>query len=229
MNENKFKLARTSLAITTVLTLFVAGFEVLMAASSYRPDMNIFDIATYATANVNVYCLILILLNLSLLPFAVLLYHQSGISLKKELAEKKTLVRDILFGLAALALTLVLALAYSFVYTAGRSELAFTDTDTSVGTTIMKIISLVFVSGICKEIYFRGFAKSLVGSVLGETKALLLVNIMFAMLDWYNFGFSFFAGLIWIFSYKRSGHLISSIIPHAGVNLAGIIYLIVMC
>ena len=229
MNENKFKLARTSLAITTVLTLFVAGFEVLMAASSYRPGMNIFDIATYATANVNVYCLILILLNLSLLPFAVLLYHQSGISLKKELAEKKTLVRDILFGLAALALTLVLALAYSFVYTAGRSELAFTDTDTSVGTTIMKIISLVFVSGICKEIYFRGFAKSLVGSVLGETKALLLVNIMFAMLDWYNFGFSFFAGLIWIFSYKMSGHLISSIFPHAGVNLAGIIYLIVMC
>ena len=229
MNENKFKLARTSLAITNVLTLFVAGFEVLMAANSYRPGMNIFDIATYATANVNVYCLILILLNLSLLPFAVLLYHQSGISLKKELAEKKTRVRDILFGLAALALTLVLALAYSFVYTAGRSELAFTDTDTSVGTTIMKIISLVFVSGICKEIYFRGFAKSLVGSVLGETKALLLVNIMFAMLDWYNFGFSFFAGLIWIFSYKRSGHLISSIIPHAGVNLAGIIYLIVMC
>jgi hypothetical protein len=54
-----------------------------MAASSYRPGMNIFDIATYATANVNVYCLILILLNLSLLPFAVLLYHQSGISLKK--------------------------------------------------------------------------------------------------------------------------------------------------
>ena len=229
MNENKFKLARTSLAITNVLTLFVAGFEVLMAIGGYKPGMNIFDIATYANADMNAYCLILILANLILLPFAILLYHQSGISLKKELAEKKTRVRDILFGLAALALTLVLALAYSFVYTAGRSELAFTDTDTSVGTTVMKIISLVFVSGICKEIYFRGFAKSLVGSVLGETKALLLVNIMFAMLDWYNFGFSFFAGLIWIFSYKRSGHLISSIIPHAGVNLAGIIYLIVMC
>lgn len=229
MNENNFKSARTALSVTTALTFFAAGFEVLMAMSSYRPGMNIFDIASFATANMNLYCLILILVNLILLPFAVLLYHQSGISLKKEIAEKKTLGRDILLGLAALSASLILSLAYSFVYTAGRSELAYADTDTSIGTTIMKIISLVFVSGICKEIYFRGFAKSFVGSVLGETKALLLVNILFAMLDWYNFGFSFFAGLIWIWSYKKSGHLISSMIPHAGVNLAGIIYMIVMC
>lgn len=228
MNENKFTFAKTALTITTVLTLFVAGFEVLMAIGGYRQGMNIFDIATYATANMNVYCLILILANLILLPFAILLYHQSGISPKKEIAEKKTLGRDILFGLAALAASLILSLAYSFVFVAGRSELAFNDTDTSIGTTIMKIIALVFVSGICKEIYFRGFAKSFVGSVLGETKALLLINILFALLDWYNFGFSFFAGLIWIWAYKKSGHMISSIIPHAGVNLVGIFYLIVM-
>ena len=228
MNENKFKLAKTALTITTVLTLFVAGFEVLMAIGGYRSGMNIFDIASYATANMNGYCLILILANLILLPFAILLYHQGGISLKKEIAEKKTLVRDILFGVGALAVSLVIALGYSFIFSAGRTDLAFNDTDTSIGTTIMKIISLVFVSGICKEIYFRGFAKSFVGAVLGETKALLLLNILFAFLDWYNFGFSFLAGLIWIWVYKKSGHMISSMIPHAGVNLVGIIYLIVM-
>ncbi len=228
MNENKFTFAKTALTITTVLTLFAAGFEVLMAIGGYRQGMNIFDIATYANANMNAYCLILILGNLVLLPFAILLYHQSGICLKKEIAEKKTLGRDILLGLAALAASLIISLVYSFVFAAGRSELAFNDTDTSIGTTIMKIISLVFVSGICKEIYFRGFAKSFVGSVLGETKALLLFNILFGLLDWYNFGFSFFAGLIWTWSYKKSGHMISSMIPHAGANLVGIIYLIVM-
>ena len=200
MNENKYAFAKTALTITTVLTLFVAGFEVWMAAGSYRPGMNIFDIASYATADMNTYCLILILGNLILLPFAILLYHQSGLSLKKEIAEKKTLGRDILLGLAALAASVIVSLGYSFVFAAGRSELAFNEADTSVGTTIMKIISLVFVSGICKEIYFRGFAKSFVGSVLGETKALLLLNILFALLDWYNFGFSFFAGLIWTWS-----------------------------
>ena len=46
-------------------------------------------------------------------------------------------------------------------------------------------------------------------------------------LDWYNIGFSFFAGLIWIWAYKKSGHLISSIIAHGGANLAGIIFLII--
>lgn len=229
MNEKSFNLAKTALTITTVLTLFVAGFEVLMAIYGYKPGMNIFDIATYANANMNAYCLILILANLILLPFDILLYHQSGISLKKEIAEKKTLGRDILLGMAALVVSMIVSLGYSFVFAAGRSELAFNDTDTSIGTTIMKIISLVFVSGICKEIYFRGFAKCFVGSVLGETKALLLFNILFSLLDWYNFGFSFFAGLIWIWAYKKSGHMISSIIPHAGANLVGTIYLIVMC
>lgn len=229
MNEKNFNLAKTTLTITTVLTLFVAGFEVLMAIGGYQSGMNIFDISTYATANMNVYCMILILANLIFLPFAILLYHQSGISLKKEIADKKTLGRDILLGVAALGASLIIALGYSFVFAAGRSELAYNDTDTSVGITIMKIIALVFVSGICKEIYFRGFAKSFVGLVLGETKALLLLNILFALLDWYNFGFSFLAGLIWIWAYKKSGHMISSMIPHAGVNLVGIIYLIVMC
>lgn len=228
MKETNIPYAKTALTLTVVLTLFMAGFEVLMTFSGYRPGMNIFDIASYATANMNVYCLLLILANVALLPYAILLYHQSGISLKREIAEKKTLGRDILLGLAALAATLLLSLAYTFVYGAGRTELAFAEADTSLGTTVMKIISLVFVSGICKEIYFRGFAKCFVGSVLGETKALVLFNLLFAVLDWYNFGFSFFAGLIWIWSYKKSGHLISSMIAHGGANLASIIYLLVV-
>ena len=94
--------------------------------------------------------------------------------------------------------------------------------------TVMKIIALVFVSGICKEIYFRGFAKRFAGTVLGKTNALLLFNLMFAMLDWYNFGFSLIVGFIWIWAYKKSRHMISSMIAHGGTNLAGIIWLLVM-
>ena len=95
MQETTIKNAKEALAITTTLTLFAAGFEVFMAYSGYRPGMNIFDIASYATANINVYCLVLILINLILLPSAVLLYKQNNISLKNEIVERKTLGKDI--------------------------------------------------------------------------------------------------------------------------------------
>ena len=227
MKETKIKNAKEALAITTTLTLFAAGFEVFMAYSGYRPGMNIFDIASYATANINVYCLVLILINLILLPSAVLLYKQNNISLKNEIVERKTLGKDILIGLAALAVSLIISLLYGFIYNAGSSDLAYKGSDTTVGTTIMKIVALGVVSGICKEIYFRGFAKTFVGAVLGETQALILFSVMFAMLDWYNLGFSLIMGLIWSYAYKKSGHLITSMIAHGGANLAAIIYVLV--
>ena len=183
MKETNIKNAKTAVTITTVLTFFAAGFEVIMAFMGSKPGMNIFDIASFAMANPNVYCLILILVNIILLPSAILLYRQNGISLKKEIAEKKTLGRDILRGLTALAASLAVSLGYAFIFAAGRTELAFVDTDTSVGTTVMKIIAFVFVSGICKEIYFRGFAKRFAGTVLGETNALLLFNLLFAIMS----------------------------------------------
>ena len=227
MKQTNIKNAKTALTITTVLTLFVAGFEVLMAYSNYKPGMNIFDIASYVTANTQIYCLILILINLILLPGAVLLFKQNDISLKKEIAEKKTLSRDILYGIAALAVTKIFNLAYTFTLS-GRTDLAYTNTDTSIGTTVIKIIALTFVSGICKEIYFRGFAKKFCGPVLGEWQALLLFNIMFAMLDWYNIGFSFVAGLVWSWAYQKTGHLLPGMIAHGGANLIAIIYVILM-
>ena len=227
MKEAYERNAKTALAITTALTLFVAGYEVLTAMLHYQNGMNFFDIASFATVDMDIYCLVLILANIIMLPWAVLLFRQSGISMKKEIAERKTLGRDILLGLAALSATLILSLGYAFLYSAGKTELGNFDTNATPGTTIIKIISLVFVSGIIKEIYFRSFAKHFVGKVLGETPALLLFNLMFAMLDWYNIGFSFFAGLIWIWAYKKSGHLISSIIAHGGANLAGFIFLII--
>ncbi|MBR6849368.1 MAG: CPBP family intramembrane metalloprotease [Lachnospiraceae bacterium] len=51
---------------------------------------------------------------------------------------------------------------------------------------------------------------------------------MFAMLDWYNFGLSFIIGLIWIWAYKKSGHLISPMIAHGGINIISLIYWILV-
>lgn len=81
--ENKY--AEKALQLTTLLTLLVAGYEVARACGSYKTGMNFLDIASYATADLNTYCIVLILANLILLPSAVLLYKQSGRSLKDEI------------------------------------------------------------------------------------------------------------------------------------------------
>lgn len=125
----------------------------------------------------------------------------------------------------ALGITEMLQLLFLPIFQLGQSGMTNT-AEISIGIVILRIVALVFVSGICKEIYFRGIAKTFCGNVMGETTALLLFNVMFAMLDWYNFGFSFFAGLVWLWAYKKTGHLITSMIAHGGANLIGICYMI---
>ena len=63
---------------------------------------------------------------------------------------------------------------------------------------------------------------------MGEMCALILFNVMFTMLDWYNFGFSFILGLICIWAYKKTGHLIAPMIAHGGINLIALVYWIVV-
>ena len=48
----------------------------------------------------------------------------------------------------------------------------------------MGFIALGLVSGIVKEILFRGLAKVFCSPVMGEMTALILFNVMFTMLDW---------------------------------------------
>ena len=45
MNDTKQN-SRRALTITTTLTLIVAGFEILMAYSNYKPGMNLLDITS---------------------------------------------------------------------------------------------------------------------------------------------------------------------------------------
>ena len=219
--------ATRAITITATLTLFVTGFEIFMAYTHYKQGMNFIDIGSYVTSNRYFYYLILIAANMILLPGAVLLFKENGISLKEEILGKKTSWKDILIGIIALALSGVAALIQTFVCM-GQTDLAFKADRPSVGITIMGVIALVFVSGIVKEILFRGLAKVFCGPVMGEMCALILFNVMFTMLDWYNFGFSFILGLICIWAYKKTGHLIAPMIAHGGINLIALVYWIVV-
>lgn len=227
MNDTNNRNAEKALAITTTLTILVAGYEVLRACQNYRVGMNFLDIASYANADLNTYCLVLILANLILLPSAILLYRQSGVSLRDEIYDKNSIGKDILFG-GVLAIVSSLISLLSLLVNGGRTELAFGGWDRlSVGEIILMMISLGFVSGICKEIYFRGFAKNFCGDILGEWTALLLFNVMFGMLDWFNIGHSFIVGLLWIWGYKKSNHLIVPMIAHGGMNLISVVFYII--
>ena len=70
--------AKRALTLTTTLTLFVAGFEIFIAYTNYRPGMNFFDLASYVTSNRYIYYLILILANMIMLPGAVLLFKENS-------------------------------------------------------------------------------------------------------------------------------------------------------
>lgn len=224
MNHITNQNAERAMNITATLTLIVAGYEIYQACQNYRPGMNFLDMASYANANLNAYCIVLILANMILLPGAILLYKQSGISLKNEIFNKETLGRDIALGIA-LAVSSSLISLVSLVINKGRTELAFAGWNRlSFGEIILMTISLGLVSGVCKEIYFRGLAKNFCGNILGETTALLLFNVMFGMLDWFNMGNSFILGLLWIWGYKRSRHLIVPMIAHGGVNLIAVVF-----
>ncbi|MBR1508237.1 MAG: CPBP family intramembrane metalloprotease [Eubacterium sp.] len=228
MKENDIKNAGKALAITTTLTLFIAAFEMVNALRFYKPGMNLLDIASYVQANKWIFAFTFIFGNLVLLPSALFLYKANGISLKKETFERETLGGDILLGVILATIASLISLLWLPIYK-GRTELAFVeDGKMGAGVTILYVISLVFVSGICKEIFYRGFAKRFCGPIFGEMTALLLFNLLFALLDWYNFGYSFVLGLICIFGYQKRKHMIVPMIIHGGTNLISIVYIIVM-
>lgn len=227
MNDPKNQKAEKAIKITTALTLIVAGYEIFRSCQNYRSGMNLLDIASFANADLNTYCLILILANIILLPKALLLYKNSGISLKGEIFSKECLVKDIVLGVILAGISSAISLL-SLLVTKGRTELAFVGWGRlSISEIILMTVSLGIVSGICKEIYFRGFAKNFCGSVFGEITALLLFNVMFGMLDWFNMGHSFIVGLLWIWGYKKSKHLIVPMIAHGGMNLISVVFYII--
>ena len=227
MNNATNHNAEKAIRITTTLTFIVAGYEVFRSCQNYRSGMNLLDIASFANADLNTYCLVLILANIILLPRAILLYKNSGISLKDEIFNKESLKKDIVLGVTLAVISSLISLL-SIVVNKGRTSLAFEGWGSlSVSEILLMVVSLGFVSGICKEIYFRGLAKNFCGNAFGEIAALLLFNVMFGMLDWFNMGHSFIVGLLWIWGYRKSKHLIVPMIAHGGMNLISVVYFLI--
>lgn len=227
MNNTKNCNAENAIAITTALTFIVAGYEVFRACQNYRTGMNLLDIASFANADLNSYCLVLVLANIILLPRVFLLYKNSGVSLKDDIFNRESLRKDIALGIALAVISSFISLL-TIVVNKGRTELAFAGwSSLSLSEIFLMVVSLGLVSGICKEIYFRGLAKNFCGNVFGENAALLLFNVMFGMLDWFNMGHSFIVGLLWIWGYKKSKHLIVPMIAHGGINLISVVYYII--
>lgn len=227
MNNSQNQNAEKAIRVTTALTLIVAGYEIFRSCQNYRAGMNFLDIASFANTDLNTYCLVLILANIILLPRALLLYKDSGINLKQEIFSKDSLIKDTILGVSLAVISSIISLL-SLVVSKGRTNYAFEGWGRlSTSEICLMIISLGIVSGICKEIYFRGLAKNFCGSVFGETAALLLFNVMFGMLDWFNMGHSFIVGLLWIWGYKKSKHLIVPMIAHGGMNLISVVFYII--
>jgi membrane protease YdiL (CAAX protease family) len=93
----------------------------------------------------------------------------------------------------------------------------------SISIILLEIVSLVIISGIFKEIYFRGIPFYLLKNKYGEWKAFFFGNICYTILDWPNYGLSFFLGLIWYLFFRKRGSLIIPIIGHGLCNLLGVL------
>lgn len=227
MDEKKFSNARRAIKLVTTLTILVAIFELIIAFSQYKSGMTIGDVSTYVTNKRHIYLMLLIIANLSLLPGALLLYKENGISIKDEIFDKKTLLKDILIGIGAFVVSEILGNVYGYLIDIipgiGITDMARQGKEMGINVAAMEIIALVLVSGIVKEIYFRGLAKRFGGPVFGEMKALLLFNMLFAMLDWFNLGVSFVIGLVWLMAYRKTNHLITPMICHC---LSGLYYFV---
>lgn len=227
MNEKKYLNAKRAIGIVTALTFLVALFELIFAFTQYKQGMTICDVVSYVTNKHHIYLMLLIIANVGLFPFALLLYKENGISLKNEIYDKKTLGKDILYGVVAFVVSEVIGDVYWWLICLipgiGATELARQGRELNTGIVIMDVIALILVSGIFKEIYFRGLAKRFAGPVFGEMAALILFNVLFAVLDWHNLGVSFITGLVWLIAYRKTGHLITPMICH---SMSGAFYLI---
>ncbi|MCR5167233.1 MAG: hypothetical protein K6C13_08460 [Oscillospiraceae bacterium] len=162
MDDKNYLNAKRATGIVTTLTL-VASFELLFAFTEYKHGMTIGDVVSYVTNQHHIYLLLLIIANIAIFPSAWLLYKENGISLKDEIYDKKTLGKDILYGIIAFAVSELISDVYGWLINLipgiGATELARQGRELNTGVIIMDVISLVLVSGIFKEIYFRGLAK----------------------------------------------------------------------
>lgn len=224
-NKETLDTSKQALCILMFITFIVSGYEFLTAVRNFRPQGNIFDFCAHAVEYVP-YTMIFILTLIGVLPFSLLLFRSSKIDLKKAVFEKGKLAGDIITGIIGGIISSVISLPFYIMRNAGCTYEIKDIQDRSVWFVIMILLSLVFICGCLKELYFRGFAKHFLSRHFGENTAFFMTNLLFSIVDWQNMGSSFFMGILWSWLYKKRERLIVPMIAHAMVNLTGLLFTI---
>jgi CAAX amino terminal protease family. len=214
--EEKLKSNPMEAAMLFVVpAIIIAGFELLLEASIYKPNMNLYDLTGKLDSNYSLIMLLLyVIVLVSLFPLTLCLFKKNGLELKHKFFRRGEKSKDILFGITA-GLS-----SYAFGIIINHVILKFPIYKyENVHQLPIAIISLVIVSGLLKEIYFRGIPYIFLKDAFGEWTAFLMGNICFTILDWPNVGYSFFLGLIWYLFYRKRGSLSIPVIAHGLHNL----------
>lgn len=202
-------------AIFVIPALIIAVFQLILAYTVYVPGMAIYDLTGAMTANYDLIRILMYALIIAcFFPIAITFYKSNGISLQNEFFADGKYLLDIGLGIAAAVSSFIVS--YIIVHViSGFPVYKFE----GYNTLWLNILSYVFVSGICKEVYFRGVPFRFLKDEFGEWPAFLFANVCFTILDWFNVGLSFVLGLVWYLFYRKRGSLIIPVIGHGLYNL----------
>lgn len=221
----KYKFVKQALIMAMFSASIMAIYEFAAGALHFEMGMNVFDMSQYATNRAVPYNLALILCLTLSFPMVYFLYKEKGINFKEAIYNSKTLTRDIAIGFLGAIISAALNGVWYFMTSsqikipANLPEVPFNGYN-----LVLQIISLVFVSAFVKELIFRGFAVHMGAEVFGELPSFILFNIIFAILDWMNFGSSFIGGIIWYLCYRKTKKLITPMVCHGLGNLIAILF-----
>lgn len=222
----KFNKAYKAIILLMFITITISLYEFFTALKNFDVNGNIFDFCSGAVEYIPYFMIFLLVLFIAL-PFALILFKENNISIKDAIYNKKTLFKDILFGIILGIISAGCAYPFSLMRTFGSSYEHIIIYNEGITTYILGIISLSIVCGCLKELYFRGFAKFFLADSLGEKLSYIMTAILFGIVDWQNMGSSIILGLLWAWAYKKNGRLIVPMVAHGMINLIGFVWMIV--
>ncbi len=212
IDKNKLMVAT---AIFVVPSLLIAIFQLLLACSVYVSGMGIYDLTGAISAK---YELVIILMYLLIIacffPISIVFYKSHGVKLQNEFFADNKYFKDIALGVAAALVSFIVSFIIAHIIFKTPVYRY-----TSYNVLWLNILAYVLVSGICKEVYYRGVPFRFLREELGEWPAFLVANVCFTILDWNNVGLSFVLGLVWYLFYRKRGSLIIPILGHGLYNL----------
>jgi membrane protease YdiL (CAAX protease family) len=215
------KAAIPKMLILSIICLVVGVTFILVP---YFTNGNNMKAALQIWGRAYIYYLAIILL--VMIPFYLKDLKKRGVTsklLKQEIIDKNKLIGDILFGLLAGILSLVLvALISSLTPLKGISS-----GEKDPTPVIVKLVTLVIIAPIVKEIVFRLYSKLFLEEKYGMLSAVLISNVIFGIFDWQTMGLSFIAGILWYLFYIKRRRLIVPMIAHATINLIAIICVLI--